>query len=278
MKKYLVAGMMIASMNVFSQSYLILNNGITLTTDNAGFIYDFGHFRVPYKVTLNGGNFLVENQKLSTVDTAGFLYEKSLKVEKVKGKGLNYFINNDNELLTIDAKGFFYKYDKDAKSVFMKAIGYGGNFFIVKPDDKKNIIDLYTINSTGNYFKIDVAGLNPADIATIGGTFFQTKAGVVHTISKDGFVYAKPEVKVGEIKKAGGNFLIDSANLLFTVSEEGFLMIPVLPAKIKVADIQMIGSNYMLDSEGRIFIVDKEGKLVERKTNHDLRNTKIFSL
>lgn len=278
MKKFLVAGMMLASMNVFSQSYLILNNGITLTTDNAGFIYDFGHFRVPYKVTLNGGQFLVENSKLSTVDTAGFLYEKSLKVEKVKGKGLNYLINDDNNLLTIDAKGFFYTYDKDAKSVFKKAVGFGGNFFTVKPDDKKAIVDLYTINSTGNYFKINVVGLNPADITTIGGTFFQTKAGVVHTVSKDGFVYAKPEVKVGAIKKAGGNWMIDSANMLYTVSEDGFLMLPVLPANIKVLDIKQMGANYMLDSEGRIFIVDKAGNLVERTINHDLRNAKILSM
>lgn len=278
MKKFLVAGMMLASMNVFSQSYLILNNGITLTTDNAGFVYDFGHFRVPYKVTLNGGQFLVENNKLSTVDTAGFLYEKSLKVEKVKAKGLNYFINDDSKLITVDAKGFYYEYDKDAKSVFKKVVGMGGNFFTVKPDDKKTIIDLYTVNNAGNYFKINAPGLNPADISTIGGTFFQTKAGVVHTVSKDGFVFAKPEIKVGTIKKLGGNFMIDSANLLFTVSEDGFLMLPVLPANIKVADIQKVGSNYMLDSEGRIFIVDKAGNLVERTINHDLRNTKILSL
>lgn len=277
MKKFLVAGMMLASMNVFSQSYLILNNGITLTTDNAGFVYDFGHFRVPYKVTLNGGQFLVENQKLSTVDTAGFLYEKSLKVEKVKAKGLNYFINDDNKLFTFDSKGFYYEFDKD-KSAFKKVSGMGGNFFTVKPDDKKPLVDLYTINTTGNYFKINAPELNPADITSMGGTYFQTKSGVVHTVSKDGFVFAKPEIKVGAIKKFGGNFMIDSANLLFTVSEEGFLMLPVLPANIKVADIQKVGANYMLDSEGRMFIVDKVGNLVERTINHDLRNTKILSL
>jgi hypothetical protein len=277
MKKFLVAGIMLASMNVFSQSYLILNNGITLTTDNAGFVYDFGHFRVPYKVTLNGGQFLVENQKLSTVDTAGFLYEKSLKVEKVKAKGLNYFINDDNKLFTVDSKGFYYEFDKD-KSAFKKVSGMGGNFFTVKPDDKKPLVDLYTINTTGNYFKINTPELNPADITSMGGIYFQTKSGVVHTVSKDGFVYAKPEIKVGAIKKFGGNFMIDSANLLFTVSEEGFLMLPVLPLNIKVADIQKVGANYMLDSEGRIFIVDKEGNLVERTINHDLRNSKILSL
>jgi hypothetical protein len=275
MKKFLLAGVALLSMNAFSQSYLILNNGVTLTTDKSGFVYDFGHFRAPYKVTLNGGQFHVEDKKLSTVDTAGFLYEKTLKVDKVKGKGLNYFINNDNNLVTIDSKGFFYELEDKA---FKKAQAFGGNFFLVKPEDKKAIVDLYTINEKGNYFKMKVAGLNPFDIVTLGGTFFQTRAGVTYTISKDGLVYPKAEQKVGAIKKAGGNFFVDAAGLLFTVSEEGFLMLPVLPANIKVADIQKVGANYMIDSEGRIFVVDKVGNITERTINHDLRNAKILSI
>lgn len=276
MKKVLAAGLTLLSMNVFAQSYLILNNGVTLTTDKAGFVYDFGHFRIPYKVTLNGGQFHVEDKKLSTVDTAGFLYEKTMKVEKpVKGKGLNYFINDDSKLITVDSKGFFYELEDKA---FKKAVAFGGNFFLVKPDDKKAIVDLYTINDKGNYFKMNVAGLNPFDIITLGGTYFQTRAGVTYTISKDGLVYPKAEQKVTGVKKAGGNFFVDNAGLLFTVSEEGFLMLPVLPANIKVADIQKVGSNYMIDSEGRIFVVDKVGNISERTINHDLRTAKILSI
>lgn len=276
MKKFLAVAATLLSMNTFAQSYLILNNGVTLTTDKTGFIYDFGHFRVPYKVTLNGGQFHVEDKKLSTVDTAGFLYEKTYKVEKaVKGKGLNYFINDDNKLVTVDSKGFFYELEDKA---FKKAQAFGGNFFLVKPDDKKAIVDLYTVNDKGNYFKMNVAGLNPFDIVTIGGSFFQTRDGKTYTVSKDGFVYPKTELKVGAIKKAGGNFFVDDKGLLFTVSEEGFLMLPVLPANIKVADIQKVGANYMIDSEGRIFIVDKVGNMVERTINHDLRNAKILSI
>lgn len=276
MKKFLAVAATLLSMNSFAQSYLILNNGVTLTTDKAGFIYDFGHFRVPYKVTLAGGQFHVEDKKLSTVDTAGFLYEKTMKVDKaVKGKGLNYFINDDSKLVTVDTKGFFYELEDKA---FKKAQAFGGNFFLVKPDDKKAIVDLYTVNEKGNYFKMNVAGLNPFDIVTLGGSFFQTRAGVTYTVSKDGFVYPKTELKVGAIKKAGGNFFVDDKGLLFTVSEEGFLMLPVLPANIKVADIQKVGANYMIDSEGRIFIVDKVGNMVERTINHDLRNAKILSI
>lgn len=277
MKKIITLGLMLSSLNAFSQSYLILNNGVTLTTDKAGYLYDFGHFRIPYKVTVNGGQFLVEDKKLSTVDTSGFLYEKNIKVDKIKGKGLNFLIKNDNHLVTIDEKGFYYEYDKDDK-IFKSAVAYGGNFFLVKPNSRKPEIDLYTVNDKGNYFKINVAGLNPADIKTVGGTFFQTKNGVVYTVSKDGFVYPKPEVKVESIVKSGGNYFIDSTNKLYTVSEDGFLMLPILPANIKVATVKMLGANYMIDSEGLIFSVDAEGNMHERTIAHDLTNSKILSL
>lgn len=277
MKNFITLGLLLASFNAFSQSYLILNNGVTLTTDKAGFVYDFNHFRIPYKVTINGGQFHVEDKKLSTVDTSGFLYEKNFEVKKVKGKGLNFFVNDDNHLVTIDEKGFYYEYDKDDK-IFKSAVAFGGNFFLVKPNSRKPNIDLYTVNTKGNYFKIDVPGLNPADIKTVGGTYFQTKSGVVYTVSKDGFVYAKPEVKVGSIVKAGGNFLIDSTNKIFTVTDDGFLILPVLPMNIKVMTVQKLGSNYMIDSEGRIFTVDAQGNMHERKTDHDLTDAKILSL
>jgi hypothetical protein len=277
MKKIITVGLMLSSLNAFSQSYLILNNGVTLTLDKAGYVYDFGHFRIPYKVTVNGGLFHVEDKKLSTVDSAGFLYEKDMKIDKIKGKGLNFLIKDDSHLVTIDSKGFYYEYDKDDK-IFKKATAFGGNFFLVKENSRKNIVDLYTVNDKGNYFKIEVAGLNPADITTVGGTFFQTKNGVVYTVSKDGFVYAKPEIKVGTIVKAGGNYLIDSTNKIYTVTEDGFLMLPILPANIKVSLVQKLGSNYMIDSEGQIFVVDEKGNMHERSVAHDLSNTKILSI
>lgn len=278
MKKILAAGLMLASLNAFSQSYLVLQNGITLTTDKSGFVYDFAHFRLPYKVTIQGQNFLVEDKKLSTVDVNGFLYEKNnLKVEKIRGKGGNFFINDDNHLFTIDANGFFYKFDKEEK-VFRKTIAYGSNYFLVKPDDKRPPVDLYTVNDKGNYFKINVPGLNPADIVATSGTFFQTRAGVTYTVSKDGFVFSKEDMRIGAIQKAGGNYFLDANNLLYTVTEDGLVVLPVLPANIRIAEIKNYGANYMIDSEGRIFVVDRAGNITERTVSHDLRNVKILSL
>jgi hypothetical protein len=277
MKKLIAASMLLASMNVFSQSYLILNNGVTLTTDMAGLVYDFGHFALPSRVTLNGGQFLVEDKILQTIDSKGFLYSKDMKIDDVKGKGINYLIN-DNKLITIDAQGFFYEFDKDSRSIFRKITTFGGYFFLVKPEDRKPQIDLYTINNAGNYFKIDVQGLNPANISGVGGNYFQDLNGVIYTISKEGFVFPKPQIKAGKILKAGGNFFIDSSNTIYTISEAGILILPSLPANLKLAQVLRLGVNYMIDSAGKIFTVDSAGSIHERSANHNLLNARVLSL
>lgn len=278
MKKMLVAGLTLLSLNSFAQSYMVLGNGVTLTVDKAGFVYDFKQFFLPYQIQVNGGQFLVADGMLNTVDSAGFLYKKDLSVEEVKGKGLNYFINEDNHLYTIDEKGFFYKFDKD-KSAFKKASTFGGNFFIVKEDEKKKIASLYTINSKGNYFKLAVQGLNPWDISIVGGTWFVDKAGVVHTVNKDGNVFAKADMKVGGIVRKGGNFFVDNTNKVFTVSEEGLLVLPGLPMSFNLNNIVKVGANYLIDIDGKVFSVDSAGNVNERTINeHDIRNVKVLSI
>lgn len=277
MKKLISAAALLVSFSAFSQSYLVLSNGVTLTTDKAGFVYDFGHFFPPYKINLHGGQFLVEEDLLSTIDEKGFLYNKDLKVKKTKGAGLNYIINNDGSLITIDNNGFYYVLENE-DSLFRKPLLLGGNFFTVNTGKKKDPVHLYTVNSKGNYFKPEIAGFKPADIVSVGGTYFQLKDGTVYTVSKDGFVFAKPEVKVGKIKSAGGNFFIDESNKLFTVSEDGFLYLPVLPANIVVTNLVKLGANYMIDNEGRMFSVDNKGLMFERVVQeHDLINAKVIS-
>lgn len=274
MKKFIALGLLMGSLSVSAQSYLVLNNGVMLTTDKAGFVYDFGHFVVPYEVKVNGGNFLVEKKVLITVDQNGYKYDKDQKIEKIKGRGLNYVLTDSNELVTVDTMGFFYKFDKD--DVLKRVVSFGGNFFTAKDSKKKSTL-LYTVNDKGNYFNMTLPGLDPADIVTVGGTFFTTKNGTAYTVSKDGFVYPKTE-RVGQIRKMGGNFFVDSSNKLFTVSETGILSNPVIPMNLNVTAIAKTGANYMIDAEGRLFAVDNNGNVFERTMrNHDLRNTKVTS-
>lgn len=277
MKKILALGSLFLALNGHAQSYLILNNGVTLTTDKAAFVYDFGHFILPYKVTLTGGQFLAEEGKLISIDSKGFLYRKDEKApSKLKGKGNNYLIADNGTLYTFDANGFFYKYDKEAAT--KKASSFGGNFFTVKPDDKKPGVDLFTLNQLGNYFKMAVPGLNASDITIAGGNYFQTNKGVVYTVDKAGLVFAKAEVKAAAIKKIGGNFFIDANNAIYTVSEDGFLYLPTLPANLKVATITKLGQNYFIDQEGKLFVVDSTGLIFERTTTHEIKDAKILSI
>lgn len=276
MKKLLFVGLALLSFNVFSQSYLVLHNGVTLTIDKSGFVYDFSHFVLPYRVTIQGGQFLVENEKLSTVDQFGFLYQKNFKVKSIRGNGLNYFITNNGQLVTIDEQGFYYTYDEDSK-ILKKVSSYGGNFFVARNEKKKKGLDLYTVNNKGNYFKVDVEGLDPADISEVGGKYFMAN-NILYTVSKEGIVFSKPETKIGKIVKKGGNYFITDDGKLYTVSDEGYLILPILPANIVVSNIENLGSNYMLDTEGRFFTVDNFGNMHEREIiGHDLTNTKVFS-
>lgn len=277
MKHFISTAALLLSFSAFSQSYLILSNGVTLTTDKAGFVYDFGHFFPPYKINLHGGQFLVEEDQLSTIDDNGFLYTKDLKVKKTKGAGLNYIINNDGSLVTIDNNGYYYILEGDGQ-LFRKPLLFGGNFFTVNTGKKKEPAHLYTVNNKGNYFKVDVPDLNPLEITKTGGKFFQVKSDLIYTVNKDGFVFAKPEIKVAKIKSAGGNFFIDETNKLYTVSEDGYLFLPILPANIVIDNLVKFGANYMIDNAGRIFVVDHTGAMFERSIpEHNLLNSKITS-
>ncbi len=277
MKKFLISFLFLVSMSAQAQSYFILSNGVTLTVDKAGFIYDFNNFFLPYKVQVNGGQFLISDNFLHTIDENGFLYKKDLEVDEVKGKGLNYFVNDDNHLITVDSKGFFYKYDKD-KSIFKKIAGYGGNFFTVKVDEKKKITDLYTVNSKGLYFKMKSEKLNPHNIVNFGGKWFITDKNVLHTVSSEGLVFEKPEIILGKIAVKGGNFLIDDSNRIYTFSDEGYVLLPNLPLSLNLQRINKFGSNYLIDKDGNVFVINKNGEVLQRTIEgHDLRNVKIIS-
>ncbi|MGE3608768.1 MAG: hypothetical protein AB7I27_04195 [Bacteriovoracaceae bacterium] len=257
------------SISAFSQSYLILNNGVTLTLDRNGMVYDLNNFILPFDVSFKGAQYLGEKSKLVTVDEKGILYKKDEEISKVKGTGANYLFDKSFNLITIDSKGYYYNFEKNDD--FKKTTAFGGKFFVANNQ-------LYTITATGNYILKAIPGLNPASITTLGGNYFLTKEKVLYTISKDGYVYAK-DLKVNSIAKLGGNFFVTDANLLYSISEDGLLILPSLPANFKLSNLSKLGSNFMLDNEGRIFVVDSKGNIFEREVKeHNLKNAKVLSI
>jgi hypothetical protein len=280
MKKLLFAGLVALSMNAFSQSYMVLQNGVVLTMDKSGFVYDLVISAMPYNVDVNGGQFMVESEKLVTIDDKGYLYNKDEKVgDKSYGKGLNYLFDEHKDLVTIASDGLYYKYKfEDGKGLYKKDNRYGGNFFIVTRDARRGLADLYTVNSKGNYFRMALPGLNPARINILGGNYF-TYGGSVYTVNKDGIIIPKGMIKMYGIKAKGGNFFIDVMNQVWTITDEGVLSTPVTPANLNVAKINKLGSSYMLDTDGNLFTVDAiTGNINYREVPyHDLRNAKILS-
>lgn len=277
MKKLMALGLTLLSLNAFSQSYLVLYNGVTLTTDKAGYVYDFEQFLLPYEVEVKGGRFLIADKELMTIDKDGYFYNKKLEVKDVKGHGLNYFIAPMGEIYTIDDKGFYFRYeDNSVKS----AVNFGGNFFTtsVRTGIFRKRIELYVVTDAGTYFKVEVEGLNPGSISEFGGNFFQTNEGMIYTVSKDGLVFSKPDNKVESFKYKGGNFFIDQENTLYTVTEEGYLLKPLLPANLKLDGNLKVGANYLIDEDGKFFGIDTAGNVYERSlSNHEGAEIRIHS-
>ena len=108
MKNFILAAVAVFSLSAFSQSYFALENGITLSVDSSGYVYDFGHYTPIQRVTVKGGQYLVEDSNvLVTVDANGMLFRKyEILPKQVVGKGINYFIGDNGSFYGIDSKGY----------------------------------------------------------------------------------------------------------------------------------------------------------------------------
>lgn len=278
MKKFAFAMLMSFSVSAWAQSYIIMDNGITVTIDKAGFAYDVGDFAFPQKITMKGGQFFVEdNSILATVDEKGNLFRKYEQMpEKILGRGLNYFISDQGELFSIDTQGVLHI---SADEKFKAANFFGGNYFTVVTDVETKEMDLYTVNSLGVSTKADLATFKMKDVAAYGGTYFMSNRGVVYTISQNGVVTPWPMVRVGVLQKRGGNYFIDSTGSIFTVAQDGTLLLPGIPMNLKLSSMTKLGATYFLDLSGRLFVIDHEGNIFERvMKDHDFRNARIISL
>lgn len=271
MKKSLITCLCLISSFCYSQSYFILDNGLTLTTDTQGYVYDYGHYTPITRITQKGGQFILEDQDiLVTVDERGFPFRKYEVLPKsILGKGNNYFIGDDSSIYTIDSKGNVNFIENDPK--IAGAGKFGGIFFVVENE-------LFVVSANGKYQSVKVEGLKPSDIITLGGNYFMTNRGVLYTISFDGKVFSRYQERVGIIAKKGGNYFVDSMGMFYTVHEDGSLRLPAIPMSLRIQTMTKLGANYFIDSTGKLFTVDKKGDVFERMINHDLKMTKVISI
>lgn len=278
MKNLLLALLAAVSINSYAQSYIVMDNGIVVTTDTNGFAYDFGHYAFPQKVTLKGGQYFVEEGNiLATVDENGLLFRKyELIPQNILGKGINYFISTEGFIYAIDKKGYVKVSESE---LYKNAVNFGGNYFTVATNPEKTELELYVVTGEGAVVKPDVPSLKVKDIISYGGNYLMNNRGVVFTVATNGTVTPKDTVRVGILSKRGGNFFIDSSNYFYTVSESGELVMPPLPISMRVASVLKLGSNYFIDQTGKFYTVDKNGQVFERPMrDHDFRLAKVISL
>lgn len=278
MKYFLLAALLAFSLSALSQSYIVMDNGIVVTTDTNGFTYDFGHYAFPQKITLKGGQYFVEEGNiLATIDENGLLFRKyELIPETIIGKGINYFISAEGFLYAIDKKGYVKVSESE---LFKQAVNFGGNYFTVARNPEKTELELYVVTGEGQVLKTENPALKVKDIISFGGNYLMNNRGVVFTVSTNGTVTAKDNMRIGILQKRGGNFFVDSSNFFYTVSESGELIMPPLPMTLKVSSVLKLGSNYFIDQMGKFFVVDKNGNVFERvMRDHDFRLAKVISL
>lgn len=275
MKKIIITLLTIFSMSSFAQSYIVMDNGLIITTDSSGFAYDIGDYAFPLKITMKGGQFFVEENKvLATIDENGVLFRKyEVMPEKILGQGMNYFISSEGDIFTIDSKGLVHLSTNEA---FKGAMNFGGNYFTVKTE---TALDLFVVTTTGEVVEASLENLDMKSVIAFGGNYFMTNRGVLHTVSSEGLLISHAHKRIGILQKRGGNYFTDSTGMIYTVAQDGRLVLPGLPVGLKINSINKLGSNYFLDLSGGLFTVDRDGNIWERVVeDHDMRNARIISL
>ena len=260
------------SFNAFSQSYFVLENGITLSVDTSGYVYDFNHYTPVGRVTVKGGQYLVEDSNvLVTVNERGMLFRKyEVLPKQVVGKGINYFIGDNGFFYGIDSLGLVNLVEDDEK--IKTVTKFGGNYFTNEAEE------IFVVTNEGKYVQAIVEGLKPSDIITHGGNYFMSTRGILYTLTADGKIIDKRQDRVGIIVKKGGNYFVDTTGMFYSVAYDGSLKTPALPVSLRIQAISKLGSNYFMDGSGKLFTVDRDGNVFERWISYDLKMTKIISL
>lgn len=273
----LMAGLLIGTA-VHAQSYMVRTNGVVLTVDEKGFVYDLNQFILPYMITAKGGMFYVSDKRvITTVDEKGFFYrldprqyEAPRKVEHV---GYNYFLEGNGRVWSFDRNGLPTVGERNWD--YRKPLYVGGKFFVVEGGRREPAI-LVVINDQGAVTPTQVAELDPAKITDSGTNWFVDSKRRLFTLNADGQVGQALGVgPVGNILAKGGNFLVMDGKLL-TVTEDA--RVNDAGSVARFGTIAKLGHNYFITADNRLFVVDVAGTVVERTGVADISNVALTTL
>ncbi|MBY0518708.1 MAG: hypothetical protein K2P81_17490 [Bacteriovoracaceae bacterium] len=280
--KFISKALLIATLSVsaaHAQSYFVQSNGIVMTVDQKGFVYDFNQFILPYMIRYKGGQFFVnDDRQLTTVDENGYIYKQDKDQleapKKIRFSGFNYFVENDGTTWSIDRQGLVYK-SEDSNKDFKKPIATGGTYFAIEGGRDKPA-RLFVVTDRGAVVETKVEGLDAAKISDGGNNWFVTQDGTFYTVTRDGFVFSKKEIvgKIGKITAKGGTFLVTN-NKLLAVAEDGVVSERGLVSSFGV--ITKTGHNYFLTQDAKFFAVDQNGEVIQKTGKFDSANIAVTS-
>ena len=263
MKSLVLAALFcVITQTVFAQSYVILQNGVLLSVDESGLIYDFSQFVKTYEITAKGKNYIVtKDNNLTVISKEGFVYKKGDKLapKKIKANGGVWLLGTKGELSIITKEGFVFTYDKEDRLNKLDVALSGGNFLILKGKKPEETI-ITTINETKGLYTVFTANdlksikLDLNKVTVVGGNYFVSAEGVLFTVSADGLISSKESMgNFKGLKNKGGNFLVESNGTIRTVLSNGYLVIPYLPSTM--GTVKATGYNYFVDSNDELITV-----------------------
>lgn len=273
----LFAGLLFA-VTAQAQSYMVRANGVVLTLDEKGFVYDLNQFVLPYMITVKGGMFYVTDKRvITTIDEKGFFYRLDPRQyeapRKVEHSGHNYFLESNGAVWSFDRNGLPAVGERNWD--YRKPLHVGGKFFVVE-GKRREPGRLVVINDQGQVNEVSVAELDPATITESGTNWFVDAKKRLFTINADGQV--GQALGVGPVERLttkGGNFLVVDGNLL-TVTEDA--RVNNLGSFARFGTLSKLGRNYFLTQEGKLFVVDLSGAVIERTGVVDLSNIALTTL
>jgi hypothetical protein len=247
------------SITTHAQSHLLKLDGVLLSVDASGFIYDLGNRVDPAQVKARGKNWLAEKSgALITIDSAGLVNRRTdVRVPRtLRAHGGTWFLGERGELSVVTASGAVVTTQEPTLREGDIA-PRGGNFFVWRPR-RGGAPVLYTFNSaTGESYHSDAEyvrrlGIDMSSFKGNGNNWLVDGRGILHVVTRIGAVMPRRDLGTFfGLSTRGGNYFVDATGATQVVMDNGSVHMPYLP--LDYSAIATAGDTFGWNTRGDFF-------------------------